>query len=172
MEWQGIDLAGNAQSKWIFTTYYLIKKMALVLFSLIGIALFLIFYHLQKKQEIYPLVEQLNQLQTENRALENKIANLQSHNQVSLPVSTKKEIEKFITLIMQLPLKKGGINTIQLYHDNRLYLKISGKISSQEDFQALDKYLKEQQVFELKTDHISVNNKNETEFIFTLKYQG
>lgn len=172
MEWKGIDLTGKNRSKWIFTAYNTIKQIAFALLLAIGIGLITFFYYLQKIQEIHPLVMQLNQLKTEISVLENKINYLKSDHQTMLPFAENKKLEKFIILIEQLPLKNGGIDSLQIYLENHLTLKLSGKIHLLSDFQKLEKYLNEKDFIELKTDQININNRNETEFIFTLKYKG
>lgn len=171
MEWQGIDLTDYSESKWIFTAYNTLKNIVLGSFLIIGISGLLTFYHLQKNQEIHPLVSRLNELKNEISTLENKLTNL-NNNRTPSKFAKSEEIEKQLNLIHQLPLKNGGINLVQIYLENVLYLKLSGKLSSQEDFQKLEKYLNNQNQFEIKTDLINLNNKNEIEFIFTLKQRG
>lgn len=172
MEWQGIDLTDYSESKWIFTAYNTLKNIVLGLFLIIGMSGLLTFYHLQKNQEIHPLVNQLNELKNEISTLENKLTNLKNNNRMPLVFAKSEEITKQLNLIHQLPLKNGGINSVQIYLEKAFYLKLSGKLSSQEDFQKLEKYLNNQNQFEIKTDLINLNNKNEIEFIFTLKQRG
>lgn len=171
MEWQGIDLSGNTQSKWVFTHYTVLKNTLLSLIFMSLISMFITFYFLQKKQEIRPLVAKLNQLQGEITSFENKITHLNNNAETVLPTASKEEIEKYLILIQALPLKNGGINSIQIYLEPQLHLKLNGKLQNQTDFKQLEKYLNSQDFIEIKTDQISVNHKNEIEFIFTLKYK-
>lgn len=171
MEWQGIDLSGSKKSEWVFTTYKTIKKIVFSLIFIITVGLTLGTNYLHKKQEVGSLVEQLNQLKTENTMLIQKLSNLQNNKQI-LPFIKSKQIEESFQLIERLPLKNGGINSIQFYLDNNFYLKIIGNLSSQSDFQALENFLREQTLFDLKVDQINLNHSNETNFIFTIKHQG
>ncbi|MDD0825051.1 hypothetical protein PTQ27_11360 [Mannheimia sp. AT1] len=171
MEWKGIDLAGSKQSKWVLTSYTTIKQFGLILLFIVGINLIFTFYYLQKKQEIYPLATQLNQLKAEKSALIQKIADLDNNKKI-LPFIKGHEIEQSFELIKNFPLKNGGINSILFYLDNNLYLKITGKLSSQQDFQMLEQFLREQDLFELKVDQINLNHNNETHLIFTVKHKG
>lgn len=172
MEWQGIDLSGSAQSKWVFTSHKNIINTLFILLLAVGISLGLTFYHSQKKQEIIPLVEELRQLNNQTVAIKNKIFQLQNNNDNPLPFIKKAELEKFLILIKKLPLKNGGIESIQIYLEPQLYVKISGKFSTEEDFPTLESYLKKIDFIEMKTDHITLNQHNETDFILTLKYKG
>ncbi|HDL6055960.1 TPA: hypothetical protein PXF88_000992, partial [Mannheimia haemolytica] len=47
-----------------------------------------------------------------------------------------------------------------------------GNLDNQSDFQSLESYLYQQDLFETKTEQINVNHKNEIQFIFTLKHKG
>lgn len=172
MEWQGIDLSHNKQRDWVTTHWQTLKNLFLITLILIGIGLSLLFYHLQKQQEIQPLVSQLNLQQTEYTALENKISHLQNHHKPNSPVAKQQQITQLLNIIEQLPLKNGGLNALQIYFEHSLYLRLSGKLNTQQDFQQLEAYLSKQKPIELKTDQINVNHKNEIHFIFTLKYKG
>lgn len=172
MEWQGVDLSNSKQADWVSTHYTTLKHIFYFFLLIAGISLCLVFYHLQKKQEIELLANQLNQLQTETTVLENKMIYLQNAHKTELAFAKSPEIEKLLNLIYQLPLKNGGIHSIQIYIEQSLYLRLSGKLNSNAEFQILEEYLRHQHIAELKTDKINVNHKNETHFIFTLKYQG
>lgn len=172
MEWKGIDLSGSAKRKWVLAHYKSIKNILLIFFFTIGISVAFTVYSLQKKQEIKPLTEEINQLDNQILMLKNKIIQLQNNNNILLPFAKTIELEKYLNLIENLPLPNGGIENIQIYLDPMLYLKISGNIEKQDDFQKLEQYLNSQNFIEIKTDHINLNQHNETHFIMTLKYKG
>ncbi|HEB5639031.1 TPA: hypothetical protein RZD90_002298, partial [Mannheimia haemolytica] len=90
----------------------------------------------------------------------------------TLPFAEPKKIAQLLAIIDNLPLKNGGIETIQIYLETDLYLKIIGNLDNQSDFQSLESYLYQQDLFETKTEQINVNHKNEIQFIFTLKHKG
>lgn len=172
MEWQGIDLSGNRKSKWVFTHYKSIKNIAYT-FSLISlISLCLLFYSVQKKNEIESLTQQLEKLQADTVDFENKISHLKNNNNIILPFAEKQKVEQLFTIIQHIPLKNGGIDVIQLYQEKDLYLRISGNLSIEEEFKNLEKYLYQQEFIETKTEQVSVNHKNEISFIFTIKHKG
>lgn len=172
MEWKGIDLSGSAKRKWVLAHYKSIKNILLIFFFTIGISVAFTVYSLQKKQEITSLAEEINQLDNQILTLKNKITQLQSNNNILLPFVKTGELEKYLNLIERLPLPNGGIESIQIYLESELYLKISGNIKRQEDFQKLEQYLNNQNFIEIKTDHINLNQHNETNFILSLKYKG
>ncbi|HGO5823551.1 TPA: hypothetical protein ACK3JW_001223 [Mannheimia haemolytica] len=172
MEWQGIDLSAHRKNSWLVTSYKRVKNVVytLLLSALLGVVI--IFYYLQKNQQIQPLVQQLEQIKTEILNIENKIIALTSHHKNTLPFADAKKIAQLLEIIHKLPLKNGGIEVIQIYIENELYLKISGNLDNEADFKNLEHYLYHQDLFETKTEQINVNHKNETQFIFTLKYKG
>lgn len=171
MEWKGIDLAGSKQNEWVLTSKKTLKKLYVLLIIMVGTSFLLSRYYLQKKQEIFPLILQLNQLKNEHVILTQHIADLQN-NAVHQTFIKSKELEESFKLINKFPLRNGGINSIQFYLDNNLYLRIIGKLSSQTDFQKLERFLREQALFDLKVEQVNLNQKNETSFIFTIKYKG
>lgn len=172
MEWQGIDLSGNRKSKWVFTHYKSIKNIAYTFLLMGVISICLLFYSAQKKNEVEALTQQLEKLQTENFNFENKISLLQNGNNITLPFAEKKKIEPLFTMIQNIPLKNGGINTLQLYQEKDLHLRISGNLSIEEDFKKLEQYLYQQAFIETKTEQVSVNHKNEISFTFSIKHKG
>ncbi|AHG75136.1 hypothetical protein [Mannheimia varigena] len=172
MEWQGIDLSGKRKCEWIFTSYKSIKNITytLLLTSLISVCL--LFYIFNKKNEIEMLTQQSEKLQEDTFDFENKILLLQNENNIILPFIDNKKIEQLFTMIQHIPLKNGGIDTIQFYQENNLYLRMSGVLSIEEDFKKLEQYLHQQDFIETKTEQVNVNHKNETSFTFTIKHKG
>lgn len=172
MEWQGIDLSGKRKCEWIFTSYKSIKNITytLLLTSLISVCL--LFYIFNKKNEIEMLTQQSENLQEDTFDFENKILLLQNENNIILPFIDNKKIEQLFTMIQHIPLKNGGIDTIQFYQENNLYLRMSGVLSIEEDFKKLEQYLHQQDFIETKTEQVNVNHKNETSFTFTIKHKG
>lgn len=172
MEWQGIDLSGNRKIKWAFTHYKSIKNMAYT-FLLMSVSIFcLLFYSVQKKNEIEVLTQQLEKLQTDTFDFENKISLLQNGNNITLPFAENNKIAQLFTIIQHIPLKNGGIDLIQLYQEQDLHLRISGNLKIEDDFKKLEQYLYQQEFIETKTEQVSVNHKNEISFIFSIKHKG
>lgn len=124
MEWQGIDLSDNRKSKWVFTHYKSIKNIACIFLLMSLISFYLLFYSVQKNNEIKSLTQQLKKLQTDTFDFENKILLLQNGNNITLPFAENKKTEQLFTIIKNMPLKNGGIDTIQLYQEKDLYLRI------------------------------------------------
>ncbi|MEG9498449.1 hypothetical protein [Mannheimia indoligenes] len=172
MEWQGIDLSDNRKSKWIFTHYKSIKNIAYTFLLMSLISVYLLFYSVQKKNEINSLTQQLEKLQTDIFDFENKISLLQNGNNITLPFTENKKTELLFTIIKNIPLKNGGIDTIQLYQEKELNLIISGNLSIEDDFKKLEQYLYEKEFIETKTEQVSVNHKNEISFTFSIKHKG
>ncbi|WHP46950.1 hypothetical protein QMO40_10030 [Mannheimia bovis] len=172
MEWQGIDLSDNRKSKWVFTHYKSIKNIACIFLLMSLISFYLLFYSVQKNNEIKSLTQQLKKLQTDTFDFENKILLLQNGNNITLPFAENKKTEQLFTIIKNMPLKNGGIDTIQLYQEKDLYLRIGGNLSIEEDFKKLEQYLYQKEFIETKTEQVSVNHKNEISFTFSIKHKG
>ncbi|MEG9475016.1 hypothetical protein [Mannheimia indoligenes] len=172
MEWQGIDLSDNIKSKWVFTHYKSIKNIACIFLLMSLISFYLLFYSVQKNNEIKSLTQQLEKLQTDTFDFENKILLLQNGNNITLPFAENKKTEQLFTMIKNIPLKNGGIDTIQLYQEKELYLRIGGNLSIEEDFKKLEQYLYQKEFIETKTEQVSVNYKNEISFTFSIKHKG
>lgn len=172
MEWQGIDLSDNRKSKWVFTHYKSIKNIAYTFLLMSLISFYLLFYIIHKNNEIKSLTQQLEKLQTDTFDFENKISLLQNGNNITLPFAENKKTEQLFTIIKNMPLKNGGIDTIQLYQEKDLYLRIGGNLSIEEDFKKLEQYLYQKEFIETKTEQVSVNHKNEISFTFSIKHKG
>ncbi|MEG9481622.1 hypothetical protein V6W59_04960 [Mannheimia sp. HC-2023] len=172
MEWQGIDLSDNRKSKWVFTHYKSIKNIAYTFLLMSLISFYLLFYIIHKNNEIKSLTQQLEKLQTDTFYFENKISLLQNRNNITLPFAENKKTEQLFTIIKNMPLKNGGIDTIQLYQEKDLYLRIGGNLSIEEDFKKLEQYLYQKEFIETKTEQVSVNHKNEISFTFSIKHKG
>lgn len=172
MEWQGIDLSDNRKSKWVFTHYKSIKNIAYTFLLMSLISFYLLFYIIHKNNEIKSLTQQLEKLQTDTFDFENKILLLQNGNNITLPFAENKKTEQLFTIIKNMPLKNGGIDTIQLYQEKDLYLRIGGNLSIEEDFKKLEQYLYQKEFIETKTEQVSVNHKNEISFTFSIKHKG
>ncbi|HHW7568221.1 TPA: hypothetical protein ACU21S_001545 [Mannheimia haemolytica] len=172
MEWKGIDLSANRKNNWLTVSDKGIKNVIYTLLLSTLISLALIFLYLQKNQEIQPLAQQLELVKTDILNIENKIISLNSNHTNTLPFAEPKKIAQLLAIIDNLPLKNGGIETIQIYLETDLYLKIIGNLDNQSDFQSLESYLYQQDLFETKIEQINVNHKNEIQFIFTLKHKG
>ncbi|AWW34328.1 hypothetical protein CT138_05460 [Mannheimia varigena] len=172
MEWQGIDLSDNRKSKWVFTHYKSIKNIACIFLLMSLISFYLLFYIIHKNNEIKSLTQQLEKLQTDTFYFENQISLLQNGNNITLPFAENKKTEQLFTIIKNMPLKNGGIDTIQLYQEKDLYLRIGGNLSIEEDFKNLEQYLYQKEFIETKTEQVSVNHKNEISFTFSIKHKG
>ncbi|MEG9533302.1 hypothetical protein [Mannheimia indoligenes] len=172
MEWQGIDLSNNRKSKWVFTHYKSIKNIAYTFLLMSLISFYLLFYIIHKNNEIKSLTQQLEKLQTDTFDFENKISLLQNGNNITLPFAENRKTEQLFTIIKNIPLKNGGIDTIQLYQEKELYLRIGGNLSIEEDFNKLEQYLYQKEFIETKTEQVSVNHKNEISFTFSIKHKG
>ncbi|MEG9487280.1 hypothetical protein [Mannheimia indoligenes] len=172
MEWQGIDLSDNRKSKWVFTHYKSIKNIAYTFLLMSLISFYLLFYIIHKNNEIKSLTQQLEKLQTDTFDFENKISLIQNGNNITLPFAENKKTEQLFTIIKNMPLKNGGIDTIQLYQEKELYLRIGGNLSIEEDFNKLEQYLYQKEFIETKTEQVSVNHKNEISFTFSIKHKG
>lgn len=170
MEWQGIDLSANRQKNWILAILKSVKQITLSFLILGTISILLTFYNWQKKTEIQPLELQLSQRNTEIFNMEQHLLLLKNDGQIQLPTANSNHIDDFVRIIINLPLKNGGVTSIQIYSDDALYMRMSGKLDEHTDFQNVEQYLKEFVFIELKTDYVKLNDKNETDFIFTLKY--
>lgn len=172
MEWQGIDLSDNRKSKWVFTHYKSIKNIAYTFLLMSLISFYLLFYIIHKNNEIKSLTQQLEKLQTDTFDFENKISLLQNGNNITLPFAENRKTEQLFTIIKNIPLKNGGIDTIQLYQEKELYLRIAGNLSIEEDFKKLEQYLYQKEFIETKTEQVSVNHKNEISFTFSIQHKG
>ncbi|QLB40299.1 hypothetical protein [Mannheimia pernigra] len=172
MEWQGIDLSDNKKRKWVQIAYSSIKNITyIVLFTGI-ISLYLIFYGSNQNTNINILTQQLEQKKNEVLEFKNKILLLQSGENNSLSFAENNKLAKLLTLINKLPLKRGGIEVIQIHQENELHLKMSGNLSEEDDFKKLEQYLYNQDFVETKTESVSVNHKNEITFVFNIKYKA
>lgn len=172
MEWQGIDLSDNKKRKWVLIAYSSIKNITyIVLFTGI-ISLYIIFYSLSQDKDINILTQQLAQKKNETLEFKNKILLLQSGENNSLSFAENNKLEKLLTLINKLPLKRGGIEVIQIHQEKELYLRMSGNLSEEDDFKKLEQYLYNQDFIETKTESVSVNHKNEITFVFSIKYKA
>lgn len=172
MEWQGIDLSDNKKRKWVLIAYSSIKNITyIVLFTGI-ISLYIIFYSLSQDKDINILTQQLAQKKNEALEFKNKILLLQSGENNSLSFAENNKLEKLLTLINKLPLKRGGIEVIQIHQEKELYLRMSGNLSEEDDFKKLEQYLYNQDFIETKTESVSVNHKNEITFVFSIKYKA
>ena len=169
MEWQGIDLSFSRQFYWLKETKRNIIKMMMSIIILVLFAvIMLMVYH--KSYEVYQLnVEQSQEYQNKIERIESKINHLkQAVRKEELNAIENKFVERFLLYIEQFEVS-GAIDSIQLYRNDKVFLKIIGKLHHQSEFQRIEKQLKESKL-DYQIEQYQTNDKQQVEFTLLIKF--
>ncbi|ANF62194.1 hypothetical protein [[Haemophilus] ducreyi] len=172
MERCGVNLTGQKVIEWRRTTLKNISLILIMLLLNLFIAILFSIRTLQIDKQNRPIITQNQQAENEINKLMQKI-NLLKYNGNHLKQSylKTKEIQYFIQLINNLPLRQGGIEWVHLENKNKPILKMTGKLAQQQAFGALENYLAGQVNLILTIDDFHINENKQVEFSLNVEWQ-
>lgn len=170
MEWQGVNLTDFHQKQWQKKSIKNLTWLVLALSISILIAWVIHRVDFQKNRQNQPLVTQLAQLQTQQTQLEQRIEQLKNQAQTAQtqPIS-KAFLSNALRLLAAIPLKRGGIEHIAISYEQAMQIQISGLLTSEQEFEHLQRYLNQQTQFITQIDTFQTSHDGNIIFTLTIK---
>lgn len=159
-----LDLSGKRQRLWAkqIRKRFILAIFLLIIFALCArtIAHFALLNHTKNQA----LQQEKIDIMKQNQQLTQHIQQLQQNQTLYIQNSIESEkIIHWLDRIEKLPLKQGGLETLSFNQNDGLYLRLTGKVANQTEFEQMTTYLKQWQP-QLKIEHFQQTEQQKIAF--------